>query len=123
MAYGFMASLRGLNERFSKADGWFFETDLALAKADMAGMLALLAKDRITGLIGIVGGGVNIEGALERGTVVARQTAIVAAMVRDTKSMIAEVAADRSLIGEAEEACKGRLELNETRIRAVMGAN
>lgn len=121
-AYGNVAILEGAFASWKAADPIFFETDLAYIKLRVTRMLIDAGRARVENLIETFGGGFNIGGLLERGAVVARQTEISGAYVKDLRKVVAGLNAGTLSADTVEVACMARFAKNKARLAVLVGA-
>jgi hypothetical protein len=100
----------------------WFETDVRIVTLELARVLVDATKDRVPRLLTNLAGSVNVLGVLDRAGVAARQAALTEGVVLDTKHAVALIA-DGDLTAEAaRSACNSRIDKNESRIKAILGA-
>lgn len=122
-AFGNIAVLEGAFSSWKSADPIYFETDLAYIKLRVTRMLIDAGRARVENLIGIVGGGFNISGALERAAVVARQTELSQAYVKDLRNVVAGLNAGTLDADGVEAACLARFARNKARLAVLVGVS
>ncbi|HIC80448.1 MAG TPA: hypothetical protein EYP07_05700 [Kiloniellaceae bacterium] len=119
---GRFAELRGVLDRFAGAsDTVFVETDLRHASLAIASVVLDTGIDRARNLAGNVLT-LDPSGLAERGRVGLRQAAFIEALLADVRAAVARMREDPGSIAEVDAAARARIDANEARIRALLGA-
>lgn len=121
-ALGQAAAIRAVITNLDASDSniWF-ETDVKIVTLELARVLVDAGKDRIPRLLSNLAGSVNILGIASRAQIAARQIALAEGVVLDVKHAIAAIGQTMEA-GQVRDACLARIDKNEKRIRAVLGA-
>lgn len=118
-AYGQIATLQGILAGLDAAS-MFPDTDMALAALQIDRILIEVGQDRVPRLLANLTGGINILGVVDRARIVAAQSKIIAAMVRDTRAMIGRIENENGDVTAALVACKARIDRNAGRVLAML---
>ena len=120
-AVGNLAKLRGVIEAYGQADDpVFIETDLRHASIELAKVGQSAVIDRVTGVVGVLAGGLGVNGAVTQARLAAAQAALGEALVTDLRNAVTRMQEDVAAIEGVRQAAMDRLAANEARIMAIL---